>query len=248
MLFELLKFRAKKGHCNVPYGSGPLGRWVVHQRGRFQALQDNKPTETHDGGLTPERIEVLNSIGFVWDTVQYDLDARWQKRFNELVEYKRIQGHCNVPQSQEGLGTWVKMQRECKKEADLKAAGRLPNRPKPRPCLSQARVEKLESIGFEWRIAKPITGWDNRFEQLLQYKRLHGDCNVPQSYPPDKPFGRWVMKQRCEYSLKLRGEKSQLTDERIAKLNAVGFNWVAPNFRRKSVPPEVEEQEGTVLW
>ena len=44
------------------------------------------------------------------------------------------------------------------------------------------------------------------------------------------------MKQRCEYSLKLRGQKSQLTDEREARLNAIGFSWVAPNFKRKTVP------------
>lgn len=69
-------------------------------------------------------------------------------------------------------------------------------------------------------------------------QRLHGDCNVPQAYPPDKPFGRWVMKQRCEYSLKLRSLKSQLTDEREARLNGIGFNWVAPNFKRKTVPAD----------
>lgn len=46
------------------------------------------------------------------------------------------------------------------------------------------------------------------------------------------------MKQRCEYSLKLRNLKSQLTDEREARLNAIGFSWVAPNFKRKTVPAD----------
>jgi hypothetical protein len=127
------------------------------------------------------------------------------------------------------------MQRENKHEADLRAEGKTPARKKAKPCLSQERIEKLESIGFQWRIAKPAIGWDNRYEQLKQYREENGDCNVPQSYPPDKPFGRWVMKQRCQHSLKLRGEKSQLTDEREAKLNAIGFSWVAPGFSKKTV-------------
>jgi Helicase associated domain len=85
------------------------------------------------------------------------------------------------------------MQRENKHEADLKMQGSTPARKKPKPCLSQSRTEKLEQIGFQWRVAM---GWENRFEKLAQYRNQHGDCNVPQSYPPDKPFGRWVMKVR----------------------------------------------------
>ena len=36
-------------------------------------------------------------------------------------------------------------------------------------------------------------------------------------------------------TLKLRGEKSQLTDDREAKLNAIAFRWVAPGFQKKSI-------------
>ena len=128
----------------------------------------------------------------------------------------------------------MQIQRENKREADLKAAGKLPQRTKPKPCLARDRIEKLNSIGFQWRVAAPVTGWDNRYNQLLDYAKTHnGDVNVPQYYPADKAFGRWVMKQRSEYSLRLRGLKSQLTDERVEKLNAIGFSWVAPNFKRK---------------
>lgn len=131
----------------------------------------------------------------------------------------------NVPQST-SLGQWVKIQRENKREADLKNEGKLPNRTKPKPCLAPDRVAKLDSIGFQWRVAAPVTGWENRYEQLVEYAKEHnGDVNVPQYYPQDKSFGRWVMKQRSEYSLRLRGLKSQLTDERVARLEALGFSW-----------------------
>lgn len=48
-------------------------------------------------------------------------------------------------------------------------------------------------------------------------------------------LGRWVNKQRHEMTLKLRGEKSQLTDERETRLNEIGFRWVAPGFQKKTV-------------
>ena len=151
-----------------------------------------------------------------------------------------------MPQSTD-LGNWVKMQRENKHEADLKKSGATPVRKKPKPCLSQDRIDKLESIGFQWRVAKPAVGWDARYQQLVAYRNQHGDCNVPQSYPPDKPFGRWVMKQRCQHSLKLRGEKSQLTDEREKKLNEIGFSWVAPGFSKKTVQMPGDEEEARAV-
>jgi Helicase associated domain len=260
MLFELLKYRFLHGNVMVPFKSGgELGKWVAVQRAQYlslqkaiQAKQENNDEESRkwtsaaqEGGserLTEERMKVLSSIGFVWDVVQADNDARWKRRFEELKEYKAIHGHCNVPQSTD-LGKWVKMQRENKHEADMKNSGCIPARKKPKPCLSHDRVERLESIGFQWRVAKPAVGWENRYEQLVQYRLQHGDCNVPQSYPPDKPFGRWVMKQRCQHSLKLRGEKSQLTDEREKKLNDIGFSWVAPGFSKKTVTMPGDEEE-----
>lgn len=204
------------------------------------AARDTGAIEVQDSAesLNIERANVLSSLGFVWDVIQADNDARWKKRFEELVKYKAVHGHCNVPQSTE-LGKWVKMQRENKHETDLKKSGKTPIRKKPKPCLSDKRIAKLESLGFQWRVAKPAVGWERRFEQLLDYKVKHGDCNVPQSYPLDKPFGRWVMKQRCQQSLKLRGEKSQLTNERERKLTELGFSWVAPGFSKKSLGASV---------
>jgi hypothetical protein len=256
MLYQLLRFRAEKEHCMVPYKTGgELGRWVASQRSQYLSLQRSKdevkaePTPmaaaTVDANrLTEERVGVLSSIGFVWDVVQADNDERWKKRFIELVEYKRVHGHCNAPQSSE-LGKWVKMQRETKAESDLKKSGTRPSRKKQRPCLSDDRIAQLEAIGFQWRLAKPPVGWDSRFEQLKEYRGVHGHCNVPQSYEPDKPFGRWVMKQRCERSQKLRGLKSQMTVERETRLDAIGFEWMAPGFHKKNatMPGEEEEDE-----
>jgi hypothetical protein len=91
------------------------------------------------------------------------------------------------------------MQRENYRETQLKAINQLPtHRSKNRPTMSQYRIEQLQSLGFTWKVAAPPVGWDQRFQELLEYKRLNGDCNVPQTYPENRPLGRWVMKQRCQ--------------------------------------------------
>jgi hypothetical protein len=188
--------------------------------------------ESCQGYLTKERIEVLDSLDFVWDVVKADSDKRWNQWFARLVEYKKENGHCNPPQRTE-LGMWVKVQRMNKIVKDQQQAqGGVVSTKNKIVALSQERTDKLASIGFQFRIKKPVVGWEARFEQLVEFRKKQGDCVVPQLYPPDPPFGRWVMKQRCGHTLKLKGKKTELTDERIARLNEIGFSWVAPRFGR----------------
>ncbi len=62
--------------------------------------------------------------------------------------------------------------------------------------------------------------WQTRFEELQEYKQMHGDFSVPQKYGP---LGVWVNKQRNEYNKFEKGMKSQLTHERISQLNSINF-------------------------
>jgi hypothetical protein len=57
----------------------------------------------------------------------------------------------------------------------------------------------------------------------------------------------FLLKQRCQQSLKLRGEKSQLTDEREKKLTDLGFSWVAPGFSKKTVSMPMSMDENGML-
>jgi hypothetical protein len=41
------------------------------------------------------------------------------------------------------------------------------------------------------------------------------------------------MKQRCQFKLKQEGKHSQLTDERIGKLDALGFTWNTVGVRQQ---------------
>jgi hypothetical protein len=161
---------------------------------QYLAMQEGKPQVTkrgYDVELTEERIAVLSSVGFVWDVIKFDSDQRWEKNYADLIAFRDANGHCNVPQSSGPLGKWCKMQREQYKETQLKVSGiPLPPRTKRRTCLSQDRIAKLEAIGFEWRRAPPAIGWEARYLELAQYRRVYGDCLVPQAWAPNPSLGK----------------------------------------------------------
>mmetsp|Transcript_26549 Transcript_26549/g.48166 ORF Transcript_26549/g.48166 Transcript_26549/m.48166 type:complete len:885 (-) Transcript_26549:148-2802(-) len=144
----------------------------------------------------------------------------WMRRFQELVEFKSIHGHCRVPGRMKPLGGWVKIQREdYKKRQDQKVSP-----------MSNSRIKRLEEIGFEWRVLDPshLNQWDDRFQQLVEYQKSHnGSVDVPQTYKANPTLGKWCSKQREFYRLLKLGKKSQImTQERIDKLNSIGFHWV----------------------
>ena len=70
-----------------------------------------------------------------------------------------------------------------------------------------------------WKVreAHIIVDWEVRFQQLVDYKRVHGDCNVPQSYKANQQLGRWVSTQRTN--------KETMSEERRKRLNSIGFTW-----------------------
>jgi hypothetical protein len=252
-LFQLLKFKAEHGHVEVPE-SHPLYHWVYAQRRNKRQKdwrQHNGKESSGKNKLTQDHINVLNQVGFTWDPYKKAIDEKWKQRFDELVGWKDIHGHCNVPQKsdQKELSSWVKVQRMNYTHAQRQKAGhKLPS--DHCVALSQERIDMLESIGFEWRVKKAAQGWDARFAQLLEYKQANGNTLVPFNYVDQNGrLGRWVNKQRHEMTLKLRGEKSQLTDDREARLNEIGFRWVAPGFQKKSIKgwnPNDYSQQGIV--
>ena len=87
MLYELLAFRAREGHCRVPLESkNALGRWVANLRTQKSNLRKGY----HSMDLTQERLDVLNSVGFVWDLQQFDSDSRWKRQYEELAQFSKF--------------------------------------------------------------------------------------------------------------------------------------------------------------
>ena len=60
--------------------------------------------------------------------------------------------------------------------------------------MSEYRRKSLNSIGFTWKVRESyiIVDWEVRFQELVDYKRVHGRCNVPRKYNVNQQLGNWV--------------------------------------------------------
>ena len=90
--------------------------------------------------------------------------------------------------------------------------------------MSDERVAALEDIGFVWDSHSAV--WSERLQDLIDYKRVHGHCNVPSRYAENKQLAIWVKSQRRQFKYFKSGcTKSKITADRIERLNALGFVW-----------------------
>ena len=67
--------------------------------------------------------------------------------------------------------------------------------------------------------------WMERYSELVDFKRHHGHCLVPNNYKENPPLAEWVKRQRYQYKLRNLGEHNSMTQERINKLETLGFVW-----------------------
>ncbi len=137
---KLAEFKNIHGNCAVPARNPDdpkLGHWVMTQRRQYHLLQKGKPSR-----MTKERIEMLEQLDFQW-SIRTNPKEMWNKRLQELVEYKEVHGNCLVPQrynENPQLGTWVNTQRRHYKLLIERK----------RSCMTAERLEKLNEVGFSW--------------------------------------------------------------------------------------------------
>ena len=134
---------------------------------------------------------------------------RWERGFAALSKFRRRKGHCCPPQHHlEGkynLGHWVTTQRYLKDD------------------LSVERKRRLDRIGFVWNWRDLL--WEQGFTALLKFKRREGHCRVPAFHNEGSyKLGYWVSTQRRYKKL----YKKEMSTERKARLNKIGFVWKAP--------------------
>jgi hypothetical protein len=146
-----------------------------------------------------------------------DQETIWDTRFRELCEFRRQHGNCLVRfnwNNNLALAKWVKRQRyQCK----LKIEGK-------HSTLSEKRQQTLDDLGFVWDLQGAL--WEERLGELVEFRQLHGHCNVPSRYKENHSLSVWVQVQRRQYKLSQEKDKrSYMTKERIARLEETGFIW-----------------------
>ena len=169
----------------------------------------------------------------------------WEESLEELKQYKLEHGDCLVPgryAANPALGRWVEGQR---KQYQLYMKARQEGTPGG-GAMNDDRIAQLEALGFRWTVRKtrpasqkPTFTWNQRLEQLKVYREENGDCLVPYHYERDPSLGRWISNQRIQYQLYMDQSStySSMTSERIAQLEALGFDWAPPRAtgKRKSM-------------
>jgi hypothetical protein len=211
-LSELADYRRIHGHCNVPqkYSENTkLGQWVATQRRNCRLHLEGKTSP-----MTTFRIQELESLDFEWSVVSV---TAWDDHLSELADYHKIHGHCNVPTNyieNTKLATWVATQRY---QYRLHAEGKTSH-------MTTFRIQELERSGFEWS-GVSVTAWEGRLSELADYRKIHGHCNVPDSYSENTKLATWVATQRKQYKLHLEGKTSPMTTFRIQELESLGFEW-----------------------
>ena len=203
--FALLEqFKEREGHCNVPHlheeDGINLGRWLSRLR---QIRKGNR-----DGNLSCERIERLESLGMIWES----LEDQWERNFALLEQFNEREGHCNVPQRHEEsgikLGIWLNTLRQVRK-------GNKDGN------LSPEQIGRLENIGVVW---DPLEDqWERNFALLERFKEREGHCNVPFSHEENgNKLGTWLDTLR---QVRKGNKGCSLSSERIERLDEIGIRW-----------------------
>ena len=98
--------------------------------------------------------------------------------------------------------------------------------------ISDKRIAQLNAIGFDWSLSDlnpNCRPWEDKYQLLCAFQRENGHCRVPSQYAIDSVnLGQWVCTQRKFYKNLMNGKTEAcrtITDERIAQLNSIGFEW-----------------------
>ena len=200
----LAAYRRTHKQCRVrSKNCSPLSKWVARQR-----------VARRKGKLSAEQVRRLDELGFPWDVQRRRVrtkPAAWESMYESLAAYRQTHGHCEVAGTESlGLSRWIARQRAAKRKGNLTAG----------------QVWRLNRLRFVWD--RHEEKWEQMLAALVKYKKVHGNCNVPGTWPHNRKLAAWVNMQR-NY-----GTKGTLPPHRRKRLETLGFRFGSPRTVRKS--------------
>ena len=155
--------------------------------------------------------------------------STFEERCDQLLQFKEELGHFNVPlkyPDNPSLGSWCSKVRH--------AYSIIQKGMTPSINLPQSSIERLEEIGFQWQAKDYDEIFEKRCFELEAFKEEFGHCNIPQGI--DNPsLGSWCSKVRHSYSIIQKGMQPSidLPQDRIDRLEEIGFQWQASDYDEK---------------
>ena len=179
------------------YHGYKIGMWCSNQRVLRNA-----------GNLSEERINLLDSVGFIWDAK----DERWMSSYHQAEHYKSKHGKfpARTDTSEEAVTIyrWIANQKQNFKNG----------------TLSKERKKLLESVGILVKAKSSEDSWNENYALLTNFLQKNSrfptttDAQLNESV---YAVYRWMLHQRESY------KKGRLSQDRIEKLESIGFVWDA---------------------
>ncbi len=181
-----------------------VGRWLENQR-LVRAGKKN-------GRLTSEQIARLDKLGMNW---KQRLKLAWERGCASAKRYRDSHSDLMVPvhyRDRDGfaLGEWIVYNRQRYLSGSL----------------SEERIARLEALGMVWDTGGVL--WEKSYAAAVQYYLENHSLEIPVKYvtPDGMALGVWLGSQRAAY------KEGTLTDEQIAKLEALDIDWTNRNDRK----------------
>ncbi|CAE8686834.1 unnamed protein product, partial [Polarella glacialis] len=188
----------------------------------------------------PERLKVLEELGFVWHANEFV----WNKRLVPSLEwYKDRYGHLNVeyvcvlPDSEE-LPSLMRGFKLGRAVSDIRSSGDFAKG-------KRERLKVLEELGFVWDAKEFV--WNKRLVPSLEwYKDRYGHLSVGTAYVlPDSEevpcFLRGFSLGVAVNNIRAQGQFVKRKPERLKVLEELGFVWNANEFVwNKRLVPSLE--------
>ena len=91
--------------------------------------------------------------------------------------------------------------------------------------LTSDQIERLEEIGFKWKLSYGQDTFAQRCHELEAFKSKFGHCNVPCKYSANPSLGKWCNTTRYCYNKSQQGHTIDriLTQDQIERLEEIGF-------------------------
>jgi hypothetical protein len=134
-------------------------------------------------------------------------------RMDDLRRYKETHGHSNVTiPNDKSLAQFCANARYARKN------------PGKGMQLTDERIAAFDAIDFDWTSQEYVTRtFDERIQDLEEYRQTHGHVNV--KIHEDNSLGQFCANVRYARKKIVKDGTRKLTEERIAKLDALGFEW-----------------------
>ena len=221
---ELLVYFEREGHIDIPQSY--INPSTGCKLGLYLTRLRNIRKKTDRGHLSQDQINRLNALGMKWVKREHpyrDFDYYYQ----QLIKFYRREGHIKVPtrfiDPDTGchLGNFINCVRQAKRGTGHDIV------------LADRQIEMLNDLGMVWQVQASPLPFDTYYEELLRYYRREGHIRVPGNYiVPENgcKLGKFIQRMRAIRA----GTASSgfITQEQIAKLDAMGMVWNASNSKK----------------